>query len=782
MHADQVLEFAQLVAVASEVNARWPSVLNAPFLVASLLDFDIDMLSLNCGISQTWGFVTDLTLQLLIIPAIVLGFAVRFALARRLLGRDEPSTLLGRLARALVPRVRTAAELEVLKDSTIASCLEATNLLYVPVCKYALSVFPCQKLAGRPAFLQADPDILCHSSSHGVLKLVGSLGMVLVVLGYPLVVLYAIRRVRSTPAGGVDPVNLRRFGSLYWRYKCSASWFELINVVRRAAFVAISVMIYSPGLQLLLLQIMMQAATMLMLYMRPYHSKDSMLLDSTLSAAMLLLLTSGSYFIKGSKGSDKWGMVLFVVIVAAVAPTIAWVNYRDVRDKLSVLRARVLTRRLNDGEAAAAKPGEVLLGMARMATTPTPAARSPAASVAERAEEGGKAADSGGKAADGGGGDGDDDSHRRTITSVALGARGNMTEMPTAFDTATLLFRPRLMRRWLISRRDHAAALHNLAIIGAELHKPNFSAVGPLSYLCDMDEARFWHHLISGVPGILDWLAISDEGARDAFRRFVEDFFSHEYASGDVLRRALRPGMASQVACFLATCEDEAQRRALGRLALQMVGEDGGDEDDGDQGAPAAAAGGGGALLSRVASIVVGGHRDALGQERERAPTVAEAGGEAGDGARLSRAPTTSRLRGGSARPRGSTGTLRRRSTRLAAAAGGGDDVRPRESSVFAPPDPEALRQALEAAREADRRPLFAAAKCASAAGAAPPRGLRAIGEAELATMNPLFVQPGTAGAGAEAPPGQLQAAQQQALGGAGGRHQGARVSIAMEF
>ena len=43
VHADQVLEFAQLVAVASEVNARWPSVLNAPFLVASLLDFDIDM-------------------------------------------------------------------------------------------------------------------------------------------------------------------------------------------------------------------------------------------------------------------------------------------------------------------------------------------------------------------------------------------------------------------------------------------------------------------------------------------------------------------------------------------------------------------------------------------------------------------------------------------------------------------------------------------------------------------------------------------------------------------
>lgn len=70
---EMILSWAQLTNIIGDVKLDWPNKLKALFSVASILDFDVDILEPSCLISS-WSYTQNLIIQLCL-PFLMSGVA-----------------------------------------------------------------------------------------------------------------------------------------------------------------------------------------------------------------------------------------------------------------------------------------------------------------------------------------------------------------------------------------------------------------------------------------------------------------------------------------------------------------------------------------------------------------------------------------------------------------------------------------------------------------------------------------------------------------------------------
>jgi hypothetical protein len=221
---DVFLSFAQMANVIGEFNIAWPrAVTSGVFRVASLLDFDVDIVNMGCVASTSWPF--DFGLQLLLPVMYTAVFAAQIGVRHQWRSLRSPK--------------RAQASHLAWKMKVISGPLKFLSVVYLTVSRYSTSVFRCVALSDGTLVLQAYPGMQCNTTQHLWYYACGVIGIVVYTIGFPLglgvVLVYMHLHGRRT-----DELYLKTVGWVYEPFEAHVFFYGVLTILRRTIFVIIS--------------------------------------------------------------------------------------------------------------------------------------------------------------------------------------------------------------------------------------------------------------------------------------------------------------------------------------------------------------------------------------------------------------------------------------------------------------------------------------------------------------------------------------------------------------
>jgi len=223
--------FAQSLDEFENLSMSWPVEWQLVFSSMSVFNFDLQQARLDCF--KGWdGMVNHVAFQFglpLLAATIYFGFLFCYMLllwVSRVRRLAPPIEALVRLQRS--PRLLTAV------DRTIGAFVALMSLMYPMLCKTTFSILSCRTVAPSLglSYLDANPAYECFGEEHSKLIIPGIAGLLVYVLGYPLLCFYLL--TQAVKSSSLDnPVFKMRFGSLYLRYERDFWYWEFIVFFRR---------------------------------------------------------------------------------------------------------------------------------------------------------------------------------------------------------------------------------------------------------------------------------------------------------------------------------------------------------------------------------------------------------------------------------------------------------------------------------------------------------------------------------------------------------------------
>jgi hypothetical protein len=238
------MNFAQICGALGDLDLMWPDRV-ADFLgYLGVLDFDVDAIGPNC-VFTSWGWQHDLYVQLLLPVLVLLANKGQYLVAKLLLLIRLPRF---RVLHWLGVAPANKEELSMLRYELNMKVLSFVNIVYMTLVRYCIAAFVCEEVVAGKSALVVSPPMDCWTSEHRAALVAASIGMLVYVVGFPVVVATTLVRVHKAQLNS-DPAMLRKYGDLYNLYEAHGYGYEMMSIIRRGGFGAIGVFSASPQMQ-----------------------------------------------------------------------------------------------------------------------------------------------------------------------------------------------------------------------------------------------------------------------------------------------------------------------------------------------------------------------------------------------------------------------------------------------------------------------------------------------------------------------------------------------------
>ncbi|CAD7696201.1 unnamed protein product [Ostreobium quekettii] len=506
---DIMLSWAQLANVLGEVDLNWPKRLTQVFSVASVLDFDVDILSPSCLLpwSFTHSVVAQLALPLVMTSMRVMGYLLSRLALQAYENANYPQRKRLMSLSWLVEIPESTKQLNANWDLCIAAFLSSLDVTYITVTKYSFSAFKCREIGGV-SVLQASLDIVCGSREHFIIQCLGVFGMLAYSGGFLAFVgwkIWNLHRQQSLQ----EPVNLRRYGWLYRRFELDYFWTSLVAVSRKLLFMLVLVCLSSPAFQAFALAIIINGSLMLHMITAPYVDTHFDLLFSFLLLALMSVAFGGAMFYSDNLPPSnrvilEW-LVLSALFIMVVVFAVIFVL--EMRSMYHVHRLRKRHR-------------HILLRTGR---------------------------------------------HSQKWSHI--GASSKKDHRCQISDELLMTFNPGFLYKALIKNPENMVAWDKLT----DMLKDFMSDQSETSYLSMDNVADFWRKLVERFPELVDFLAVTDDASRGSFLKFATALYTDFYLKKKVEQLPLnsvlnwrdRPALAH----WLAIANDDERELFTGFMA-----------------------------------------------------------------------------------------------------------------------------------------------------------------------------------------------------------------------
>jgi hypothetical protein len=204
------------------------------------------------------------------------------------------------------------------------------NMSYMTLVRYCFAAFVCEEVVPGTSALLISPSMDCWTSEHRAALVAASIGMLVYVIGFPVVVATTLMRVHRAQLHS-DPPMLRKFGDLYALYEPHGFGYEMMSILRRGGFGAIGVFSASPPMQCFAAQLLLILQFSAQVKMNPYLDPNLDIVQTVLTLILLLISCSGMLFSASpenvdfapgqeeSLALDRLGLLTYLIIVLGSA-------------------------------------------------------------------------------------------------------------------------------------------------------------------------------------------------------------------------------------------------------------------------------------------------------------------------------------------------------------------------------------------------------------------------------------------------------------------------------
>lgn len=300
---------AQTLGVFSSLTVRWVDPLKNLVQIASLFTLDLKVLMAGCLVGS--GPIEILVLRQLLAPGFACIILIILALKK---------TLRDRSLHYWVESVNTVGTIYL--------------IFFVSIVSSAVQPFVCYAHPDNNGFsMVASPGVLCFEDPrHASMELVGILALLLTILPFLAIVIWAIVRYRTLVTRGCADAHLRSFRFLLFKYNPHHYYFAIITLFRGLVLCLMPVVARkSPAAQIIGMAALLIVYCNLQMNIKPWRGIITNVADGVLTGCLLLLLICaavGTTFEQADTVIGTFGAVVLVLFFCVVFGIIATVLYR----------------------------------------------------------------------------------------------------------------------------------------------------------------------------------------------------------------------------------------------------------------------------------------------------------------------------------------------------------------------------------------------------------------------------------------------------------------------
>eukprot|EP00736_Rhodelphis_marinus_P002492 Rmarinus@m.17028 len=258
------ISYLQMLVLVSGFDVPWPTGMRQLMASFGFVNFNLFLSQFQCYTDATYltQHFLHMSLPILMLAYVLLRYLG--AHAYRTVHRSHHvqnvcvPTFIGDISDRLcghrnsltnVLKSRDAAGLANLWDDTWNSTLFLMNMVYLSCITKSMMIFSCVDF-GNGLYLSMYPSESCDSDNYFALEIVGALGIVLYLIGFPVMFTYILFYSGRKPGGGYSEKHHLRYGFLYERFESEYFYWELLVILRKMVFSIIQVFVRSdPVLQ-----------------------------------------------------------------------------------------------------------------------------------------------------------------------------------------------------------------------------------------------------------------------------------------------------------------------------------------------------------------------------------------------------------------------------------------------------------------------------------------------------------------------------------------------------
>eukprot|EP00854_Cymbomonas_tetramitiformis_P000948 gene948-1466_t len=303
---NQLLLYLQISSMLFEYNMDWPSSVQSWAYILTVVNFDLDVMGLEC-IAPSYGYAWTFFMQFLLPPTVLLGNLAIYAgkwlyiYHYRGLGSMQATQQLSHEW-----RLRTSSE-----------------IVYQSLCNKCFEPWMCYEYGNNAQYMMQAPEIQCWTGMH-IPILVTSVAMFFVyVLGVPAVY-FSILFSGYKKNALMDASFKTTYGWMYEMYEREWVYWIVMILLRLLSCAATLVFLQRyPALQSLLTIIVLIIATVSHFFARPFIDTSLDLMESMNLLSLIFIVISGMiFYTKDLDAIDDhhgvyttvWVLLMFIVI------------------------------------------------------------------------------------------------------------------------------------------------------------------------------------------------------------------------------------------------------------------------------------------------------------------------------------------------------------------------------------------------------------------------------------------------------------------------------------
>ena len=333
----------QIMGLFAVSNFSWSSTSERMLRLFTLASLDVNLFATRCSTNS----YAATYLVSLFAPAVLCGLTLMFVALYTLLPRY----------------VKVFAEAEPVDVRRVALFLSVSfgALFYVPLSRASFELFDCSKLNGRYV-LDADLSVVCFDSSWWALFPFGLLGLLVYVIGIPLVMSYSLWKVRDTLW---MPETMRVYGLMYRLFRRDFYFTGIVLLGKRLVIVVLVVFLSSSVTLLIASLLVVVVASMaLHNHFAVYYFTLYDLIEQRLNACVLGVLLCAFVSHAGRVDPSEWRTVFIEVVLIAIVILFIivsiWAVWVDIKD--------IYVHRTHKAEASSSQRSRVLAWLERNTT------------------------------------------------------------------------------------------------------------------------------------------------------------------------------------------------------------------------------------------------------------------------------------------------------------------------------------------------------------------------------------------------------------------------------
>ncbi|KAJ3433709.1 repeat outer membrane protein [Anaeramoeba flamelloides] len=361
------LSFLQIISIMYKLDLKWPSNLKSTFKFASIFNFNIEFLAVDCTVKfnfkQKWltiMFTPFIFLGLLLFILVVTYLQSLFVekYGYKLFNKypnlfREPSTSTDNIfiypilwIRYQFSRILTHGFSEQERKDLFNNLINAysilLSLLYLFIALTIFEFFDCTQIGTtNKYFLDSDPSLLCFEGWWWKYFPVAIFFGVLYILGIVLLLSWALWYYSKK----IDEVTFnKRFGLLCVRYTKDYYFWEILVMLRKLFLVVFDVFLtLHPMPQVILCIVILFIALILQYEVNPYSGNKNNTLELVLLFVSEIVLFSGLIFVskdfKTEAMKNKVGIVVIIIIIVSIG-IICVIIFFEVRHRFRVVSGK----------------------------------------------------------------------------------------------------------------------------------------------------------------------------------------------------------------------------------------------------------------------------------------------------------------------------------------------------------------------------------------------------------------------------------------------------------